>query len=1312
MLRALLWILLACLCLPAQAAEPLRLLIIDTDFNLTGKSQKMAEWGVAEGVRVQHVSVDRPPPGGPERWLADADIAVLDTPAGGHAARVRGMLTPALGKRGIPWLGIGGLPDASHGLPEAAARQLTQYYREGGEENLRHFLRWLGHWHRGEATDAIPPPKLLPATGFYHPKASDTFAHLDAYFNWRKQQHLPEGSRIGIVISAQAIGNMQLRDVDAMIAALEARALVPVTFWFQREAENGLHDAIAAARPAALLNMTHLGNGRARAADIAALGVPAMIAMTARGQDIRQWRQANSGVPASTVATLMAIPESWGMSDPMVLAAVENGEPVPIPEQVEAVADRLAAQARLRDTPAAQKRIALMFWNSPDGEKNLGASQLNLPRSLARLTQTLAANGYPVTVRDAESITTDAQALLAGWYRPETLATLLQNDLAVAFAVSEYRRVLQSWPRAQQQALQQRWGAPEQAANVLKIKGEPHFIIPRLQLGQLLLMPQPPRAQAFGVATHDAAVPPTHAYLASYIWLRQQFDPHALLHFGTHGTQEWLPGKDRGLGAHDWPNLAIGALPVFYPYIQDNIGEGTQAKRRGRAVLISHQTPPFAPSGLYDQLRDLHDLLHEYQQAEEGPVRNTARQRLLLAASAAHLDRDIGWDTAAIAADREGFILALHDHLHTLANRALPLGLHVFGQSATEEQRLLTVMQQLGADFIRATGNDPDEVFAGDFSRIKTSAPYQLLHTYLREGRDLAELSSPQLRQMLQTAQQRDAALALPEESEMLLQALAGGWVPPGEAGDPIRNPAARGGRNLYAFDAAKIPTRAAFEAGKEAFAQLLAQHQQQHGSAPRKLAFVMWSVETVRHLGIQEAQILHAAGLRPVWDEAGRVQRLEIIPRAELGRPRIDVLVQVAGSYRDQFDGFMQKLDAALQEVAALDEPDNQIAANSRALQARLQQNGLDLAAAEAASRLRLFGNAPGDYGTGFTDRVLDSTQWQDQAPLAEQFISRMQHAYGGQQWGVAQQAVFTEQLRTTEGVVLPRSSNVYGALNTDHVFEYMGGLATAIRSAGGNAPALYLNDLTAQTPRTVTAAGYIASELRSRYLNPQWIAAMQAEGYAGTLEVLEVTQNLFGWQASAPGTVRDDQWQALHETYITDTRGLGTAAWFDASNPDAKAQIIARMAEAIRKGMWQADSATRQALAEHWRQLKSRGVSAGDAITRAFLDAGLATAPAATDAPAASGFGLDTAQAPAARPAPPKASVKAAENPESAEKPDAQNPAATRIQGQVLRQVPPPAAADIPTLSRFAIWLLAALMLAGALRQWRSTHPSRPLE
>lgn len=1306
-------LLLGALCLllaiPARSAEPLRVGVISTDFNLPGKVRKMDAWGRVEGVSLRYLSVDQPPPGGPAAWLADSDMVILDTPAGGHAQRVRAMMAEALDAHDVPWLALGGLPDAAHGFDDADARTLAEYYRQGGEVNLRHFLRWLGRWHRGESRQDIPPPRLLPQTGYYHPDAAEPFAQLDAYFEWRRGQGLAEGARIGVLISAYAIGSLQLRDVDAVIRALEARGLEPVAFWFERDKPDGLQQAIAAARPAALLNLTHLG-GRGRAQELAALDVPALIGMTARGQTREQWREAASGVGHGAVATLMAGPESWGMSDAMVLAAVEDGEPVPIAEQVEAVADKLAALAALRDTPVAQKRLALMFWNSPDGEKNLGASQMNVPRSLEQLGRALAGHGYRVDARDAEALTADAQAMLGGWYRPDSLRELLQRDVAVALPLSEYREELAGWPETQRRAMLEKWGDPATAGNVIDVGGEAVFVIPRLQLGHWLLMPQPPRAGRFGVATHDGAVPPSHAYMAAYTWLRRQFRPHALIHFGTHGTQEWLPGKDRGLWAFDWPNLAIGALAVVYPYIQDNIGEGTQAKRRGRAVLVSHQTPAFAPSGLYEQLLDLHDRVHEYQQAEEGgPVRAAARQRILELVAESHLDRDLGWEREHVEADFDGFFIQLHDHLHALASKAMPLGLHVFGQPAAPEHRLSTLMQQLGDDFYRAAGSDPQEVFAGDFRQLQQTAPYRLLHAHLREGVPLQQVADARLREMLELARQRDAEMADTQETEMLLHALDGGMVPPGEAGDPIRNPAARGGRNLYAFDAARIPTRSAHAAGIEAFEQLAAQHRAAHGGAwPRKLAFVMWSVESVRHLGIQEAQILHAAGLQPVWDAAGRVERFDIIPAAQLGRPRVDVLVQVAGSYRDQFDGFMRKLDDALQRLAVLDEAGNAIAHNSRRLRDALAARGVAAERAEAASRLRIFGNQPGDYGTGFTDRVMDSGAWDEPIPLAEQYIARMQYAYGGKDWGQAAdgEGLFGEQLRSTEGVVLPRSSNVYGALNTDHVFEYMGGLSTAIRAVGGQAPELYLSDLTGARPRTVTAARYVAAELRSRYLNPQWIEAMQAEGYAGTLQVLDVTNNLFGWQASAPGVVRDDQWQALHETYVTDARGLGTREWFEAANPTAQAQIIERMAEAVRKGYWQADENTRRELAERWKTLVAAGADAARGVIRDYLEQGLPTAetrstpPPAADTQSAVGYGLGPSLlADIARGRNTPANAPAAQATEAAPAEAAPH----LLRGQVMRQIVPAPLPPVPWLARASLWLLLLALLAGAWRQWR---------
>src|SRR5690606_13179023 len=359
-------------------------------------------------------------------------------------------------------------------------------------------------------------------------------------------------------------------------------------------------------------------------------------------------------------------------------------------------------------------------------------------------------------------------------------------------------------------------------------------------------------------------------------------------------------------------------------------------------------------------------------------------------------------------------------------------------------------------------------------------------------------------------------------------------------------------GRNLYAFEANKLPTRAAYQAGHDALLQLIDTYRADNGALPEKLAFSLWSSEAVRPLGLLESQVRPAHGTRPVWDEGGRVTALEIIPAAELGRPRIDVVLQVTSVYRDQFDGFMRLLAGAIERLAELDEAGNPVAANSRALATRLRQQGMAAGEAERLSRLRLFGNAPGDYGSGVSQLTLDSTTWEDESALAEQFLSRLQYAYGSDTWGEALSGgnLFAEQLKGVQAAILSRSSELNGVLSTDHPFEYLGGLSLAVRHLDGASPALYIADLRQSTPRTTATATFLATELRSRYLNPQWIGAMQAEGYAGTLEVLNIANNLWGWQAADRNMVRADQWQALHDTFINDQRELGIDQWFEQHN------------------------------------------------------------------------------------------------------------------------------------------------------------------
>ncbi|MFA7552922.1 MAG: cobaltochelatase subunit CobN [Spongiibacteraceae bacterium] len=977
----------------------------------------------------------------------------------------------------------------------------------------------------------------------------------------------------------------------------------------------------------------------------------------------------------SAYAALMVIPESWGMTDPLVLAAIEEGAPAVIPEQVELLVGRFMAMATLQRAKRNELNVGLLFWNNPSGEKNLSASNLNVPRSIENILSALNEQGYDIRPSDETTIIATAQKMLAAYYRPETLDGLLADGYAQAFPVSQYKKWLSSLPQTVAAQLEKAWGDPQDHWSVRTVNGESCFIIPRAKLGKLLYLPQPPRADKPGESTHDLLQPPGHFYLAVYLYLREHFKADAIIHLGTHGTQEWTPGKDRGLWAYDYPNLAIGHVPVFYPYIQDNIGEAMQAKRRGRATTISHQTPPFAPSGFYDELRDIHDLMHQYLQLENGSVRNATLDNMLASVFEADLHQDIGWREEAVGQQPDKFIPILHDHLHVLAQAATPIGLHTFGESAAEDYLTATVMQQLGTDYYQALGLEGEEMFAASFEDLFSGPAYTYLQPFIRGEKQPAQAENEQLQALMQTALMYGGALRNNGEMDALLAGLKGQFILPGSGGDPVRNPGTTSGTNLYALDPNKIPSPAAYQAAEKTFNELVTDYRQNHaGEWPDKLAFSLWSSETIRTLGLSEAQIMHALGVRPIWSSGGDVTALEIIPQDKLDRPRIDVLLQATSVYRDQFDGIMKKLAQAIEALAVLEEDNNPVAKNSRNLALSLQQNGLDVVQAERYSQVRIFSNPPGDYGSGVTSVAMDSTRWEDDSILADTFINSQSHIYGSHDWGTPVQhlKLLESQLQGVDAVLLSRSSNLHGLLSTDHPFEYLGGLSASVKKINGDNPALYISNARSTNAVINSAQTFLSNELRTRYQNPQWIKGMQKEGYAGTVQLLNIANNLFGWQVMDRNMVRPDQWQALHETYVLDQRDLNINEWFAEHNATAQAQLIERMVEAIRKNYWDAPEQTRRELIGRWQALvNDLGAQAGAAKTVDFMQS------------QAAGFGMSWTQA------------DTGGNPDTSTDSPAQN-----VRGQLLEEVHPEESSNsLPWLMWLAWALLLSCVVAGAL-------------
>ncbi|MGB1762274.1 cobaltochelatase subunit CobN [Alloalcanivorax xenomutans] len=1276
----------------AATAEPL-IQVFHNDFVSAEKFQQLRTFAKQEGVVLRHLNVETSTAATLRQAARSAALIVLDVPRPNDRLTVTQKLNviPEYGER--PRLIIGGGRPGWEQLQPRHGSVLSALYAAGGEHNFRRFFA-LAKTVQGGApapSHLLEAPEALPGNGFYHPRAPRVFERIDDYLGWHgtQRQRRPEG-RVAFLIHRGVVSDMLTREVDTLIARSEAAGLLPIVFWFDTAGSEGLSDVLGNGKVDVLVNLTHLRDGKARRRDFLALDIPVIQTLRFRDGEAGDWPDAKSGVAPRTTAVFLATPEGWGISDPTVLSATTGGVDDLLPAQADALIGKLQSLVALRHTPAADKKLALMYWNYPAGEKNLGASNLNLPRSIVSIQTALAEAGYsvgePVT---EQQVIAAGQRMLGALYGTVSLDELLAEDMAALFPVDEYQQWLARLPSSRRAELK-RGGEPERHDAVREVNGKLYFVIPRWRLGRLLVMPQMPRTGDPSAHYHDTDSIPDPLYMAAYLYLQRQYQANALIHLGTHGTQEWLPGKDRGLAASDYPWLAVGDLPVFYPYIQDNVGEAIQAKRRGRAVTISHQTPPFAPAGLYDQLRDLHHLIHEYQQLDPGMVREQVSARIREATIDAHLHEDLGWTAQQTEQDFATFLQQLHDHLHELARAAMPLGLHTFGEPAKDEHRISTVMQQLGEPFYTALGTDHEELFAVDQDDLSTTLPYQTVRRFLdpEASRDTPD----DLADFAGRARQLNQHLINTQENETLLAGLEGRFVRPGSGGDPIRNPDVASGRNLYAFEADKIPARAAYDAAGTAYTQLVQAFRAEHdGAWPRKLAFSLWASEAIRHLGVTEAQILHALGLRPVWDSAGRVTELEIVPAAELERPRTDVVVQVTGVYRDQFDSFMRLLDDALTRLAKLDEPGNPIAINNRRIAAALRQQGLPDAEAEAAARHRLFGNAPGEYGTGVPDLALRSTEWEDDDVLARQFLASSRHAYGGQSWGDSPGTanLLAEQLHGTEAAIMSRSSNLHGVLSTDHPFEFLGGLSSAIRHLDGKAPQLLISDLRGGAVNTTGLERFLANELRVRYLNPQWIGAMQQEGYAGTLQVLNATNNLFGWQAMDPNTVRDDQWQSLFDTYVTDSRELGTNEWFEQHNPTAQAQLLERMAEAIRKGYWDASEQTRRQLAQRWQTLSEQfEADSGAEVTRRFI------------ADMARGFGLDGGAKP---------DTEAAPNP--ADQPpsnDANTP--QTVQGQVMEAVAAESPDDTPRLF-WALTLMVLLIGAGALWQARGQRAPRLL-
>lgn len=1215
-------------------------------------------------------------------------------------------------------------------VAEDVGGRMAAYLRAGGRANLRHALQlgeaWLdcGGCDVAALASDLPAPQAWPLRGLYHPQATGFFADVQEWRRWRGERG--HRSEVAVLVHRHHFIDGDTVWLDRWLKLFEAQGLDAYAVFGQQLDAGGLRDVLGAAPPRLVVLHQISSQSAALQSLFQTWDVPVLATQPYRHGPTGAWERDPTGLKLSDAPFYLVQPEAAGAIDPVVVTAhADGGRQVELIErQAQAVVDKARRLLALRDTPAAHKQLVAMVYNYPPGGSHFGASFLNVPRSLEVVSTALAEAGYAVRpTREAEWIE-GLRPLLRAYYPEADLIDLLRKDQAAALPLREYLAWWRTLPEPVRARIAARWGEPAASRYVVSWRGEPVFVIPRMRAGHLSVLPQPPREETLrhgqNPFMHRSREPVSHHYLAVYLWARQA---HAVIHFGTHGTQEWANGKARGLDVHDDALLPLGDVPVVYPYIVDNLGEALTAKRRGRSLLVSHRTPVLSTTALSPPMAQLHELMHDWAMADAGPTKQHIGQRLVDSIVEHRLHLDLKWTVDQLHARLDEFLEVLHPWLDQLAHASQPQGLAVFGRAPEESARRAMVLQALRTPLLDALGEDVDETFLIDHRQLAQSRPMRWLDVALRDAQaasqlDLRPTAPPStvpnraavhaidreaLRALAEQAQALDRLYATENELNGLLAALEGRFVPAAYGGDPLRNPdSLPTGRNLTGLDPSRLPTRQAYTVAQVLFEQWLAQWRQAHaGRAPRRLVLSLWAGETLRHHGIMEAQALVALGVRPVWDAAGRPTRVEVIPDEQLGRPRVDVLLSVTGSYRDQFPALMALIDAAVAQVGAAD-PGGVVAQHSQAVADELQRQGVPAERAQRLGQARVFGNAMGDYGTGLSEAVQDDRLQARDDRLGELFLQRMGQPYlGGEPVPDidAMQAAraFGAQLKRADAAILSRSSHLYGMVTSDDPFQYLGGLAAAARRAGRSEPLpLFVHQLhNADEPHAQTAAQSVALEMQSRYLHPGWVRAQKDEGYAGTLQVLKAVQFLWGWQSVTEGVVRPDHWQSLHEVYVKDRLGLGVASWLR-SHPQAYAQVIERLIQAQRHGHWTPDAATSRELAELYRELTRQAPLYQElAGVRAWVDRAL-TAAAAHGARGVSRGAEAASVQPMLQPmsAPPQAAPAAADA----------TATWVPVKGERLEPVSGPSQSPAEALTAWlALMLMLGLVLGGAVQQWQ---------
>lgn len=1104
-------------------------------------------------------------------------------------------------RRGVALLAFSGeaVPDAeltaASTVPSSTVTQAFAYMVHGGPANLENLLRFVA--------DTV----CFDGWGFESP------APIAELGIWRQPDPHGAGPVIGVVFYRAHLvaGNTQF--VDDLCDAITAAGGRPLALWcysLRDQASEPVVEILRAHRARALITTVLAAGGAAAGAgtegaagglegegwDVSALAdldIP-IIQSPSAGRSSAEWSASDSGLGPYDVTSGVAVPELDGRIIAPAFAfneVVDDGDQLgttvrayrTVPDRVSRVAGLALRYARLSSTPAAERRVAIVLSAYPTKRSRLGnAVGLDTPASALVLLDALRAAGYQVGDRPGDGDELMARLADGLTYEAENLSGR-ELDLAVGRLRTEsYCDWFADLPDEARYELESQWGP---APGRQRIQ-DGNLVFSGLDLGNVIVAIQPPRGYGDDPVAvyHSPSLPPAHHYLAFYRWLDQGWGADAVIHLGKHGTLEWLPGKAVGLSAGCWPDAALGDVPLFYPFVVNDPGEGTQAKRRSHAVIIDHLLPPMTRADVYDDLARLEQLFDEYAQLQSlDPSKLPAlRERIWALLRDASIDQDLGLSAVALDNSFDDVIVQVDGYLCSLKDAQIRGGLHTLG-SVPEGETLIDLVlaitrlpqgriPSLRREVATGLGLDEDEPLHLD--RIE-EACRSLVQAAAEAGWRPGPGASATMQWICEWLV--PSLLRAGDEVANLLAGLGGRYVPAGPSGALTRGCAhvLPTGRNFYSMDPKALPTELSWDVGKKLAAAIIERHLEEEGCYPQTVGLVLWGTAAMRTQGDDVAEALALLGVRPVWEERSRrVVGLEAVPLADLGRPRIDVTLRISGFFRDAFPGLVELLDSAVALVAGLEESpaDNYVRGHG----------GEDP---------RVFGPSPGSYGAGILT-LLEGQNWRSDDDLAAVYIAWSGWSYGRHGFGVPAVDAMRRRFAAIEVAVKNQDNREHDIFDSDDYLQEHGGMIATIRSLTGRDPKAWFGDsANPSRPLVRSLAEEAARVVRTRVVNPKWLEAMRRHGYKGAFEMAATVDYLFGYDVTAH-VAQPWMYERVTESYVADPE---TREFFARSNPWALRSIVERLLEAEQRGRWKPDGDTeemlRQALleADGWEESRS---------------------------------------------------------------------------------------------------------------------------